>query len=126
MSQTLGAPSNTGISWKWINSDAAAHAPESMGELFPVGRRTVTGAFSPASEIWLTESLTKESHSPENCFIEIGFINRPAALWRPGVELGPAHARDAGERCGREAQIRNADKRRVERTWPLRMQRAVA
>jgi len=51
----------------------------------------------PASESWLTESLTKESHLVENRCIETGFINRPAALWRPSAELGLTR-----ERCGRE------------------------
>ena len=126
MSQTLCHSSNIGVPSKSVTKNEATDALTLTWESSAAGKSTVAGVSIPASESRSTESLTKKSHSVENHFIETGFINRPAALCRPGVELGPAHARDAGERCGRETRIRNADKRHGERTRRPRMQRAVA
>ena len=98
MSQTLGDSSKTGMPSKSVNKDDATNALTLMGVASAAGKSTAAGVSILASESWLTECLTKESHLVENRFIETGFINRPAALWRPSAALGPTR-----ESCGREA-----------------------
>ena len=98
MSQTLGDSSKTGMSSKSVNKDDVTNALALMGVASAAGKSTAAGVSIPASESWLTESLTKESYFVENRCIETGFTNRPAALCRSGAELGPAR-----ESCGREA-----------------------
>ena len=119
MSQTLGDSIKTGMSSKSVNKDDVTNALALMGVASAAGKSTAAGVSIPASESWLTESLTKESHLVESHFvenrlIETGFINRPAALWRPSAELDPtleSCGRDANDILGSELRSMHADKR---------------